>query len=369
MDPRRPYPGDPAAGLSSFPAEDAPFSDAYVVHLGEDLDGEGFTGAVDTLAKYLYCGSLTGAATFFDRCRGMRADAEACASDGATLRTFGHSTLGFSPDDASSYLLDDLCRGLIARWRDGVPDEVPAQEASLSDPTSLFATQFPEDDPQETLRTEVVARAAEAGISLDSVVSRLQTRLAEQMGNDRESYLIKVLEELVNNFAPKRSFVTRMPPGNVIVEALDGLVRSQGGEDAQRLCLESAMDAPTKEILEEVCGKLRVWLLELANSREHRLAGALSMADQLADHLRDIGRQAGEAAQSLIKPMQSLKEALLGDPNAGKNWLQFRGYFSKRRLVVDRGLSEYFELRLHELVLTAFCRLAQSAGAGLAGAR
>ncbi len=189
------------------------------------------------------------------------------------------------------------------------------------------------------------------------------------MGNDRESYLIKVLEELVNNFAPKRGFVARMPPGKVIVEALDGIVRRQSSEDAERLCLESAMDAPLQEILEEVSGKLRTWLLASANSREHRLAGALGMADQLADHLRDIGRQAGEAAQSLIKPMQSLKEALLGDPNGGKNWLQFRGYFRKRRLVVDRGLSEYFELRLHELVLSAFCRLAQGACSGLVGAR
>ena len=104
---------------------------------------------------------------------------------------------------------------------------------------------------------------------------------------------------------------------------------------------------------------MREWLLGLANSREHRLAGALTMADQLAEHLRDISRQAGEAAQSLIKPMQTLKETLLGDPKAGKNWLQYRGYFSKRRLVVDRGLLEYFEIRLHELVLGAFCRLAR----------
>jgi hypothetical protein len=181
------------------------------------------------------------------------------------------------------------------------------------------------------------------------------------MGNDRESYLLNVLEELVNNFAPKRSFVTRIPPGKVIVEALDGIVRRQGAEDSQRLCLESAMDAPMQEILDEVGDKLRVWLLGLPNAREHRLGGALAMADQLAEHLRDIGRQAGEAAQSLIKPMQSLKEALLGDPKAGKNWLQFRGYFSKRRLVVDRGLAEYFELCLHELVLNAFCRLARKA--------
>ena len=362
MDPQNAYPGDPAAGLSSFIAEDAPFSHAYLVHLGEELDAEGIEAAVDTLTKYLYSGTMTSAAAFFDRCRSTQADGEASAAGVPALRTFGHSTLGFSPDDAPIELLDDLCRGLVARWRDGVREEVPAPEmpeVSLSDPNSLLANQFAAEDSPDPLGAEVAARAAEAGISLDGVVARLQARLAEQMGNDRESYLIEVLEELVNNFAPKRSFVTRMPPGNVIVEALDGIVRRQEADEAPRLCLESALDAPVEEIVSEAAGKLREWLLGLVNSRDRRLAGALAAADQLADHLRELTRQAGEAAQSLIKPMQSLKETLLGDPNAGKNWLQFRGYFSKRRLVVDRGLSEYFELGLHELVLRAFCRLAR----------
>ena len=39
-DPRHAHPGDPTAGLSGFEAEDAPFSDAYVVHLGEELDAD-----------------------------------------------------------------------------------------------------------------------------------------------------------------------------------------------------------------------------------------------------------------------------------------------------------------------------------------
>ena len=364
MDSRNAFPGDPAAGLSSFTAEDAPFSHAYLMHFGEELDSEGFTAAIDTLAKYLYCGSMTGAAAFFDGCRGAQTDGETSADDAPALRTFGHCTLGFSPDDVSSDVIDELCRGLVARWREGVPEDEPEPEtpaASLSDPTSLLATHFAEEDSPDPLREEVAARAAEAGISLDGLVATFNARLAEQMGNDRESYLIKVLEEVVHNFAPKRSFVTRMPPGKVIVEALDGIVRRNGGEDSQRLCLDSALDAPIQKVLDEAAPMLREWLLGLINTREHRLAGALAMAAGLAEHLREITRQASEAAQSLVKPLQRLKETLLGDPNAGKNWLQFRGYFSKRRLEVDRGLLEYFELCLHDLVLNAFCRLARQA--------
>ena len=81
------------------------------------------------------------------------------------------------------------------------------------------------------------------------------------------------------------------------------------------------------------------------------------MADSLAEHLRDLSRQAGEAIRAATNELQSLKELLLGDKKGSKNWLRFRGFFSRRRLVADRGLSEYFELRLHELTLDAFCRL------------
>jgi serine/threonine protein kinase len=360
MDPQNAYPGDPAAGLSSFTAEDAPFNHAYLVHLGEELDGEGFAGAVDTLAKYLYSGSMTGAAAFFDRCREAKADDEASAAF-PTLRTFGYATLGFSADDAPSEALDELCRGLVARWQEGARDEQPAPSAmaTLSDPTSLLATHFAQENSLDPFRAEVAARAAHVRISLDGVVARFNARLAEQMGNDRESYLTKVLEELANNFAPQKSLPAQIPPGKVIVHALDRIVRHQGADDAQRLCLESALDAPIQEILNEAGPDLQEWLLGLVNSRKRRLNGALAAADQLAEHLREITQQAIDAAQSLAKPMQSLRDTLASDPKAGKNWLQYRGYFGKRRLEVDRGLSDYFELRLHELVLNAFCRLAR----------
>ena len=112
-----------------------------------------------------------------------------------------------------------------------------------------------------------------------------------------------------------------------------------------------------QEIAAAAGSELQQWLLGLVNSPEHRLAGAQQMADSLAEHLRDLSRQAGEAIHAASNELRSLKELLLGDKKGSKNWLRFRGFFSGRRLVADRRLSEYFELRLHELTLNAFCRL------------
>ena len=72
-----------------------------------------------------------------------------------------------------------------------------------------------------------MARAAEAGIAIDPIVHQFHARLAEQMGNDHKAYLLKALEELLHNFAPRRSFLAQVPPGKVIVQALDEFVRYQ----------------------------------------------------------------------------------------------------------------------------------------------
>jgi hypothetical protein len=373
------YPGDPAAGLASFGPQDAPFNHTYLIHLGEELEADGFAAAVDTLAKYLYHGTVTTAAAFFDKCRAANTDPAqeagssaavqaadpvlemACkkpsASAAPTLRTFGLCQLGFSPDDIPRSAAEDLCRNLILRWRGNELHQPDPAAASLSDPTSLLATQFARGISAEELRATVAARSAAAGIALDQVMNGFRCGLAEQMGNDRPSYLLTALGELLKKLVPQRSFLTRIPPGKVILDALDGMIRYQGTQESHRLCLESALEVPVQEIATAAGAELRQWLLSLVNSPEHRLAGAQQMADGLAEHLRDLSREAGEAIQAATNELRSLKELLLGDKKGSKNWLRFRGFFSGRRLVADRRLSEYFELRLHELTLNAFCRL------------
>jgi hypothetical protein len=261
------------------------------------------------------------------------------------------------PDDVPAGAADDLCRSLILRWRGNKLSQSNPIEASLSDPTSLLAGQFSQGSSAEELRATVVARAEAAAITLDGVIARFHSTLAEQMGNDCETYLLKALGELLNNLAPQWSFITRIPPSRVIIEALDGMIRYQGAADSHHLCLESALKGPIREIATAAGDELRQWLISLVNSPEHRLAGAQQMADRLAEHLRELSALAREAIRVTTTELLSLKELLLSDKKGSENWLSFRGFFSARRLVADRRLSGYFELRLHELTLHAFCRL------------
>ncbi len=351
------YPGDPTCGLSAFSPDDAPFNHAYVVHLGEELDSEGFAGAVDTLAKYLYYNAVTGAGKFFDKSRAIQSAGRSSASAAPTVRSFQLCQLGFSPNDLPTSAAEELCAALIARWRGADLHQPDMSSASLADPTSLLATHFATGISPEDFHATVVTQAEKAGIQLQSVLASFHTALAEQMGNDREAYLLSALGELLNHFAPKRGFLARIPPSKVIVEALDAMIRHQGAQDANHLCMESALDAPLAAFVASAVPPLQEWLLGLVNSPDHRLVGAQRAADALAEHLRDLSRQAGAAIQSTIQELRSIKDVLLNDRKGSKHWVRFKGMFGNRRLVADKRLSNYFQLRLHELTLDTFCQL------------
>ena len=92
-------------------APDAPFSQTYVVNLGEDLETDDFAAAADKLAKYLYCNTVTAAGAFFDKCRSEPTPDGLSAGADAGLRTFGLAQLGFSYDDIPAAAVDESVQG------------------------------------------------------------------------------------------------------------------------------------------------------------------------------------------------------------------------------------------------------------------
>jgi hypothetical protein len=192
------YPGDPARGLPAFTAADPPFTHTYVVQLGEDLDQDHFTAAADMLAKYLYSDAITPAGTFFDQCRTPPAGGPP-AGGAPTVRTFGLAQLGLSYDDVPAAAVDELCRALVTHWR---INDLPKSEeapADLSDPTALLADHFTSDLPQQQQRAEVAARMDAMGLTARAMVEQLRTVVTRELGNDPDSYLLTVLQEIVFN--------------------------------------------------------------------------------------------------------------------------------------------------------------------------
>jgi hypothetical protein len=186
----------------------------------------------------------------------------------------------------------------------------------------------------------------------------LNAAIATAMGDSPEAYLVNVLGQLLNNHNAGRLFSHSLPSGEVIVDTLDGLIRSPNMPDAQRVCLESALQQLLKEAAVRHADALREWILGLVVSPKHRVEKSQRAAEYVVDYLRELSREAGELAQARRRELHPLRETLLGDQSHGRDWLRFRGFGGRRRLVVDRRLSQYFHLGIEELVLDGVRRLA-----------
>ena len=83
--------------------------------------------------------------------------------------------------------------------------------------------------------------------------------------------------------AQQRSLLAEIPPGKVIVEALDEIIRYQGTQDSHRLCLESALDAPVEIIAAAVVVNCRTGCSD-RSVRPSIAWSAQHMADRLGEH-------------------------------------------------------------------------------------
>jgi hypothetical protein len=351
-------PADPEGGLPACDPQVAPFNHAYVVHLGEGLDPQHFATATDNLAAYLYCNSVTAAAGFFDACRGVPSSGEPSASVSPTVRTFGISQLGLCHDDVPVPAVGDLCCALIKRWREPEGAGSPEQTTSLADPSSLLAQQFISSATDEQLQADVIEQAKNAGLAdIKPLIDQFYARATEAMGSDPNAYLAKVLQELVNKSDTRGGLWNRLPDSESIIDSLDRLIRSQGLQNSPGSCLELVLEGHLTEFAAARATALCQWILSLVSKPQCRLAGAQRAAEYLAQQLQPLSRHASDRLQSRRQDLVAREQALRNATGAGAKWLKFRGFGPRRRLVVDERLSQYFQLRIEDLILNGICRL------------
>ena len=348
-DPQHGYPGDPACGLPAFAPQDPPFSHTYVVHLGEDLDAKDFAAGVDGLAQYLYCNTVTAAAAFFDRCRAAQQGA------GTTVRTFAFRNFGLGDDAVPAWAIDEVCRTLVTRWRGADRAEPGDSLALLSDPAALLTRQMAGNAFRDNPRSEVAAQIEAAELGLEQVVGRLATAAARELGNSPESYLAAVLSQLRQGPASDDA-PPELPPAQVVLGILDSLVNPQGTNEHRGVCLEASLEKYVKELAAAQGTSLQQWILGLAVSPKHCVLGAQRSCELVADHLRAVGREAGDRLTALLPAIRAIKESLLASKTGSRDWLRFDSTGPRREPVVDPRLAEYFHARIEEATLGAVRR-------------
>jgi hypothetical protein len=353
---RRGYPGDRSCGL---PALDGvpPFRAAYLVHLGNDLNEEGFSAAADGLADYLYLDSFTTAGDFFGRCRNVP-EQDATASE-PTLRSFGVCPLGSSGRDHVASLVDALCRGVLDRWRG------QAEQTRSIRLVGAVAPPKTEEPAESPLDPGAVERAGGLRIDLDEWLRRTQQIVEAILRAEPEPFFSSLTNELL---PPEND---GQPPGDLTAVAANGLTAINAilghreAEDEYHETPEDNVADTLEERIELLASRqaqaVQRCIWEKLDAPRRMVRSAQQTLKEYEEMLRSIDQKARSARQELEPALQGLQQQIRAfrpiEPrrSGSRNNNQPAPQEVLRQMLLD-----YAVRRLTGVCLQAACKLAQS---------
>jgi serine/threonine protein kinase len=361
------YPGEPACELPPFCPGQGPFSRAYFVHLGDDLNDPQFDAATDALASYLYLDCLTPVGSALDQCR-QTAPAGVTTDAGFMLRSFGLASVGAGQSSLPALATEELCQEVVDRWR-GVFKDKSAEAAPLIDVT-VAADSAPDQDNLAQIDPRAAEHAAGLELSVTSLCERLTALLESELGGDAAV----VLSRLRTKAEQRQHEQDGQGATGALVRTIGNLFgASDGNEGMARpiASVEAALDRDVRTIAAPKGEAIRNWILELIDEPQTRVGGACRARDWYAAFIRGLDAEATELRQAVQADWQTLERALVeGERSAAKRPTVFgirRG--EKPNPSADAAVLQIVRWRIEDLALYGLSKLfrqilAQIASAG-----
>jgi hypothetical protein len=324
------YPGDPDEGLIAPPAGTAPFSDCYLVHLGDGVGEDEVDAATARVAEYIHLDAEAGG-EFFDRFRQETRPAAEAPPTPPTLRGFGLYRIGFPRQFLVTATATLLSRRLVERWVG------------------------PGDD---TLRKRSVEKArswvASLGLDEESLVRRCHEKGTEVFGENPEKYFRDALGMPAQGAPPTTEDVRQLLDK---VDALlgTGPVPDVGDSGVSLTHAEAALQGRAGVLAGELARSLLDGLLEQVETPGRRLAVADAANSWLAQHVLAV---ADGIRSHLTTQVRAHRQALRLRLASGKGSTR-GGVFSWLRIPrwkadptrMHRDILDYCWVRLGELAV------------------
>jgi len=320
------------------------FDQTYLVHLGDDLDEQGYNTAAAELAEFLCLATVTPISAALERA--WSADNAAPPAPGVPLRTFGMCRIGCSRGNVLRCAAESLARLMIGRWR-GV--------------TLSTASHGAAPDTVETIEFEA---QPELDLDVGRLAQQVDDLLHDVLNDDPASKLATVLGQKAASAASRPG---RDHPGAAVVEAVNEILGSfdlaADPEDTPPDSPGRALAVRLRDLASRQGAVVSAWILDLVETSSTRLQGAMKAAGWVTERLRQLENKLGVMQRQLRAALdQAERNLAAGDTSGatqGKGWLWSRRGHHRSDQPSVQG-EDYFRLRLDELALRGAGNLLRS---------
>lgn len=326
-----------ASVLPAGELSEPPFTDSYLINLGDELSEAELETRCGAVARYLYLDVATACGRLLDQCReATRKQIE--ADDGiARLRSFAIHAIGCDKHSLAATQADGLCRRLVSDWH--------------SEARSRRRPDKPELEVEElTRRLYAAADKALAGGAAEHF------RIAIEQAN--------MISEACAPGAEQGS------PFAEHLERIRALVGADAAPDEPALAeptrLETGLQDAAQKLAAALGGSIEKSITAMVENPHDRLPTALLAVRMFQDQLRDHRQDADEEFRRLNSESAEIRSKLdAGEvPRRARRWFGLLG--SDPRDDADAFLTEYCEGRLRALILQQLSSLLQSVSASVA---
>lgn len=348
------YPGEPHLSAPPFHGDNAVFSQAHFLNLGEGLGQLEWEMAADQISEFIYSTTFSAAGRILDAQCAAEGDAAGAAS------ILPHEVLSLSTGTSPIlvHAARVACADVLRLWGEGHEEK---NLASGGTERTAIMNSFTMNAAPRLRQIEDAARhkLVELKFDADRLLKDAIDALNREIGTDTDRVLTRVVDETLNATADEGSGAART---DLIFDLLDRYLQSESQStsdqfscDALYVQIEGRLAAHARSGIEP----LMSWLRGLVDARETRIEGARQSAVAVQRQMQALSE--GIVAQAAEHKEKALAIALEFRSADNQKANQSRFSFSFRKKDPNDRFREmlkpYAQARIQEMLRRAAAKM------------